>query len=64
VPRLAWGAPFTDFDYTEVQLLSMMERALGRNRRFQSLRSVDRFLLSRVAPLRRYCRYVMMYMTK
>lgn len=59
-----WGAPFSDFSYTEVQLLSMMERALGRNRRFQRLRSVDRFLLSRVPPLRRYCRYVMLYMNK
>jgi SAM-dependent methyltransferase len=60
----AWGAPFNEFSYQEIQLLSMVERALGRNRRFDSLRAADRVLLSQLPFLRRYCRYVLLYMTK
>jgi SAM-dependent methyltransferase len=60
----AWGRPFAEFSYEEVQLLSMMERALGRSRRIDTLRVVDEFLLARVPALRRYCRYVLLYMRK
>jgi SAM-dependent methyltransferase len=60
----AWGSPFSEFSYREIQLLSMMERALGRNRRFETLRVADKALLAHLPFLRRYCRYVLLYMTK
>lgn len=60
----AWGSPFNEFSFQEIQLLSMMERALGRNRRFERLRAADKVLLSQLPFLRRYCRYVLLYMRK
>lgn len=60
----AWGSGFDEFRYEEVQLLSMVERALGRGRRFELLRRADRILLDRAPPLRRYCRHVVLYMAK
>jgi SAM-dependent methyltransferase len=60
----AWGSGFGEFRYEEVQLLSMVERALGRGRKIQVLRRADRALLARAPFLRRYCRHVVLYMTK
>lgn len=59
-----WGKPFPDFSYRELQLLSMFERVLGFNHRLDILRRVDDALLKRLPFLRRYCRYVVLFMTK
>jgi len=59
-----WGRGFRAFHYQEIQLLSMLERAFGRQVEFRLLRRIDDFLLSRFPNLRRYCRYVVMYMVK
>jgi SAM-dependent methyltransferase len=60
----AWGKPFREFAYHEVQLLSMFERGLGFKKRLVLLRQLDAVLLERLPFLRRYCRYVIMYMAK
>jgi SAM-dependent methyltransferase len=60
----AWGKAFQEFTYREVQLLSMLERGLGFKTRIRPLRQLDAVLLERLPFLRRYCRYVIMYMQK
>lgn len=57
----AWRAPFAHSDQRELQLLSMVGRALGR-RPPAWLNRVDRRLLARFPALRRYCRYVVLTM--
>ncbi|MBI5031560.1 MAG: class I SAM-dependent methyltransferase [Chloroflexi bacterium] len=59
-----WGKPFKEFRYQEIQLLSMFERGFGFNKRFTILRRADAVLLKRLPFLRRYCRYVVMFMVK
>lgn len=60
----AWGSKFKEFQYHEFQLLAMLERGFGFNRRFKSLRRMDEFLLDHLPFLRRYCRYIVMLMVK
>lgn len=60
----AWGRCFRTFRYREIQLLSMLERGLGFRKRLSVLRRLDNLLLRRLPFLRRYCRYVVMYMVK
>lgn len=60
----AWGQEYTEFTYREIQLFSMLERGLGFNRRLHFLRSLDDVLLAQIPFLRRYCRYVVLYMVK
>ena len=59
-----WGGAFTQFLYREIQLLSMLERGLGFQKRIPQLRRLDALLLERLPWLRRYCRYVVMYFAK
>lgn len=59
-----WGRRFARFRIEEYQLLSMIERGLGFNRPLPLLRKADDFLLKRVPLLRRYCRYVSLFMEK
>jgi SAM-dependent methyltransferase len=59
-----WGAGFAHLEWHEIQLLSMLERGLGFGTRLPVLRRADHRLLARVPALRRYCRYVVMLMTK
>ncbi len=59
----AWEAPFATAEHEEVQLLEMVERALGV-RSLPGLRRVDGWLLGRFPGLRRLCRYVTIKMTK
>jgi 2-polyprenyl-3-methyl-5-hydroxy-6-metoxy-1,4-benzoquinol methylase len=59
----AWGAPFREFHHREVQLLAMVERALGL-RPIPALARADEWLLGRVPALHRYCRYVVLTMVK
>ena len=60
----AWGARFREFHYREIELLSMLERGFGFKKRFPALRRADDYLLAHVPVLRRYCRYVIMFMEK
>jgi SAM-dependent methyltransferase len=60
----AWGRRFSEFRFREVQLLSMAERALGFGKKLTFLRRLDDLLLERLPALRRYCRYVVVYMVK
>jgi SAM-dependent methyltransferase len=60
----AWGARFREFHWQEVELLSMVERGFGFHRRFPALRQIDDILLERLPALRRYCRYVVLYLGK
>jgi SAM-dependent methyltransferase len=60
----AWGAPFREFDYQEIQLLSMMRRALGIGRPLPALVRADDRLLARFPWLGRFCRYVVLTMVK
>lgn len=59
-----WGDGFREFSFRELQLLSMLERVLGFKRRLPILQRIDDVLLERVPFLRRYCRYVVLYMVK
>ncbi len=59
-----WGNRFKTFHVREIQLLSMLERGLGFGRRLKALRRIDDILLRYVPYLRRYCRYVVLTMTK
>jgi SAM-dependent methyltransferase len=52
-----WRAPFARVRMRPVQLLSMVERALGFGRAVPPLRTLDRMLLRRWPGLGRYCRY-------
>jgi SAM-dependent methyltransferase len=60
----AWGKPFAKVRREELQLLSMVERLFGYGRRFPALHRFDEALLARFPRLRRYCRYVTIYMVK
>lgn len=59
-----WGKAFRNYSYREIQLLSMLERVFGFNRHLDILRRIDQVLLSKLPFLRRYCRYVVLYMRK
>lgn len=59
-----WGKAFRDYSYREIQLLSMLERVFGFNRHLNALHRIDETLLNRFPGLRRYCRYIVLYMTK
>jgi ubiquinone/menaquinone biosynthesis C-methylase UbiE len=58
------GRDFRKYNFREIQLLSMLERGLGFGKRIKILRHLEDFLLDRFPFLRRYCRYVVMYMEK
>lgn len=60
----AWGAGYSTFYYKEFHLLSMMERAIGFNKKLPRLRQIDAMLLKHLPPLRRHCRYVTLFMIK
>jgi SAM-dependent methyltransferase len=60
----AWGAPFHDFQYQEIELLYMVRRALGITRPLPALARADDRLLARWPGLGRLCRYVVLKMTK
>lgn len=60
----AWGQPFNQFHYQEILLLSMVERAFGFKTRLPILRRLDNILLKHLPFLRRYCRYVALFMIK
>lgn len=57
----AWERPFSVAEHREVQLVEMVERALGVAPR-PRLRRADDWLLVRFPALRRLCRYVVMTM--
>jgi ubiquinone/menaquinone biosynthesis C-methylase UbiE len=59
-----WGKGFRKVYYQEMQLFSMLERGLGFHKRLQVLRYFDRQLLTVFPGLRRYCRYVAIFMVK
>lgn len=59
-----WVQAFRDSRIREIQLLSMLERVFGFNRHLDSLRRMDDLLLRKLPFLRRYCRYVVLYMSK
>jgi SAM-dependent methyltransferase len=60
----AWQEPFAEFRLRPVQLLSMVERALGFGRRVSVLRRADDVLLARAPSLWRLCRYAVLFMAK
>ena len=60
----SWAKGFSSMQIREFQLLSMLERGIGFNNRLRPLRRVDDMLLSTFPRLRRYCRYVVMMLTK
>ncbi|MEA2454203.1 MAG: hypothetical protein QOI45_465 [Thermoleophilaceae bacterium] len=59
----AWEAPFSSAEHREVQLLEMVQRALGLSP-LPRLRRLDDRLLARVPALRRLCRYVVIKVVK
>jgi ubiquinone/menaquinone biosynthesis C-methylase UbiE len=59
-----WTEDFHDRNYRETQLLSMIERGFGWERKFNVLRKLDDILLQHVHFLRRFCRYVVISATK
>ncbi len=60
----AWSRGFSTSRIQEVQLLSMLERGLGFGWKLPPLRAMDAALLSAIPRLRRYCRYVVMLLTR
>ncbi len=60
----AWGAGFGSFRYREIQLLGMLERAFGAGAPMPRLQRLDEQLLGAVPGLRRYCRYVVLFMQR
>ena len=60
----SWAKGFSSMEIRELQLFSMLERGFGFYNRFRPLRKIDDVLLGRFPGLRRYCRYVVMLMTK
>jgi SAM-dependent methyltransferase len=60
----AWGAPFREFGHREIELLSMVRRALGIRRPLPALARADDRLLARWPGLGRWCRYVVLTMAK
>jgi len=60
----AWGRGYQEYNFREIQLLSMIERGLGFGKRINILRRLDDLLLDRFVFIRRYCRYIVMTMEK
>jgi hypothetical protein len=60
----AWGTGFQSFRYREVQLLGMLERAFGSGYQMPRLKRVHDRLLRTIPSLRRYCRYVVVFMQR
>lgn len=60
----AWGRGYHEYNFHEIQLLSMIERGLGFGKRINILRRLDDQLLDRFPFIRRYCRYIVMTMEK
>ena len=60
----AWTQEFRSVKFREVELLSMVERAFGWDTKFVLLRKLDKFLLKYIPFLRRFCRYVVIYINK
>jgi ubiquinone/menaquinone biosynthesis C-methylase UbiE len=60
----AWTQEFRRVKFREVELLSMVERAFGWGTKFILLRKLDKFLLKYIPFLRRFCRYVVIYINK
>jgi hypothetical protein len=60
----AWARPFAGVGWDELQLMSRVERLFGSEKRFRALRRLDEALLARFEWLRRYCRYVTIYLVK
>ena len=58
-----WEAPFSTAEHREVQLLAMLERAVG-SKPMPRLRRVDGWLLKRAPALRPLCRYVVLTMSR
>ena len=59
-----WTKEFRSVKFREVELLSMVERAFGWDAKFILLRKLDTFLLKYIPILRRFCRYVVIYVNK
>jgi ubiquinone/menaquinone biosynthesis C-methylase UbiE len=59
-----WTQGFKEATRREMQLFSMLERGLGFKRELPALRRLDRVALKHVPFLRRYCRYVGIFLTK
>jgi ubiquinone/menaquinone biosynthesis C-methylase UbiE len=59
-----WSKGFTRVSVREIQLLSMLERGFGQNTRLPALRRADSILLKYIPPLRRFCRYVILFFEK
>lgn len=60
----AWGQSFSSCEFREVQLFSMLERALGFGKSLPRLRALDDRVLARWPAARPFCRYVVMKMAK
>lgn len=60
----AWTKEFRSVKFREVELFSMLERAFGWDTKFVLLRKLDKFLLKYIPFLRRFCRYVVIYINK
>ncbi len=60
----AWGEPFQWFYHREIQLFSMLDRGFGFKRHLMILTNLDNRLLSWFPFLRRFCRYVVIFMVK
>jgi SAM-dependent methyltransferase len=60
----AWGRGYQEYNFREIQLLSMIERGLGFGKRINILQRLDNLLLDRFVFIRRYCRYIVMTMEK
>jgi SAM-dependent methyltransferase len=60
----AWMAPFSETHIEGIQLLSMVERGFGFNRKFAALRKADDALLARWPGLWKYCRYATLTMVR
>lgn len=59
-----WTQGFQEVQYREIQLLSMLERGFGFKRQLGLLRRMDTFLLKYFPFLRRYCRYVGIFLKR
>lgn len=61
-----WGEPFDKFEYREVHLLGMVERAFGYKRRVRLpiLHKTDNAIRKLLPFMRRFYRYIVLYMEK
>lgn len=59
----AWGQGFSHAEHHEIQLVSALERVVGRGP-FRTLRRMDDLLLARISVLRPLARYVVILMEK